>query len=356
MKEKLQEIYDGLKERLKSPFLLTFMVVWAIHNWEFVYAFVTFNSDMPYITRVSLLKAYLIVHHDDELLWLPLGWTFASIGLYFVATFFSEGINLIYSKWIRTWLYWVIDRNKLKTEDDYNELEERRKNLQELVFDLKRKEEDAALKLRTTEHALNKDLSDLRDKMTTILEEKNEAEKLNANNNSEQSNQKKRIDTLLEQYEKAKLAATAWEINTKDLQDFKDWVSKTTPELIDKFENRADTAFENLVNKRNDRKRFEELFTGTWLNIFESPGGTKGQETFKLGLYDNQLAFITKDNSILLISNIKFIDDTNLSFTKVNTKVPNSPMHNKLKINNTSSLVGTENETIRIDYAKVGSD
>lgn len=128
MKDKLQEIYEGLKERLKSPFLLTFIAVWTIHNWEFVYAFLTFNSDMTYINRVSFLKAYLIVHNYDELLWLPLLWTFVSIGLYFVGSFLSEGLNLIYSKWVRTWLYLVIDKNKLKTEDDYNLLEERRKN------------------------------------------------------------------------------------------------------------------------------------------------------------------------------------------------------------------------------------
>jgi hypothetical protein len=354
MKEKLQEIYEGLKERLKSPFLLTFMVVWTIHNWEFVYALVTFNSDMSYITRVSFLKAYLLVHDYDELLWLPLAWTFASIGLYFVATFFSEGINLAYSKWIRTWLYWLIDRNKLKTEDDYNELEERRKNLQELVFDLKRKEEDAALKLRNTESNLNKELSDLRDKITTILEEKNAADKLIENNNIEALNQKKRIDALIEQVEKTKLAADAWQINAKDLQTFKDWVNRNAPELIDRFESRADASFDKLVNKQIDKKRFQELFTGTWLNIYEAPDGTKGQEQFKLVIENGQITFKTSDNNILIITDISFPDENNLHFTKTNKNVPLGPLRNKLKINNYASLVGTENDTIQISYNKVG--
>jgi hypothetical protein len=352
MKEKLQEIYEGLKERLKSPFLLTFMFVWIIHNWEFVYALVAFGNDIPFINRFLFLKKYITDHHNNELLWFPILWTFVSIGLYFIATFFSEGINLIYSKWIRTWLYLIIDHNKLKTEDDYNELEERRKNLQELVFDLKRKEEDAALKLRSRENALNEDISNLRDSLSKILSEKNEAIKSNEENIIIQSKQKEIISKIEKQLEYAMSEASKWEITATGLKEFKDWVSDTLPELIDDYNNRI-YFNSNSSNKLNsDRKRFEELFSGTWINTFVGSGGVKGIEQFNLGIHNEQLAFVTNDGSIMIISNIKFIDDSNLSFVKTNIKNPTRPMKNKLRIINSSSLDGTENETIKIKYSR----
>lgn len=205
MKDKLQEIYDGLKERLKSPFLISFIAIWSIHNWEFVYALMTFNSDMPYSNRVGFLKAYLRGHDYYELFWYPLIWTFVSMGLYFVGSFLSEGINLVYSKWVRTWLYLVIDTNKLKTEDDYNALEDRRRKLQELVNDLKRKEEDASLKLKTTEQALTNDLAKSKHDHGITIEEKTELEKLNQSRDLEIENAKKDKERSTEAVEKAEL-------------------------------------------------------------------------------------------------------------------------------------------------------
>jgi len=355
VKEKLEEIYDGLKERLKSPFLMTFLLVWSIQNWEFMYMLLTFDSEMTFEKRILYLKVYLMVRCNWWLIWRPLLWTFGSMGLYFIGVFISEGINLIYAKWIRAWLYFAIDRNKLKTQDDYDELENRRKNLQDLVFDLKRKEEDAAIKLKNTEQTLNREITELRIQNTAVLEEKNVAEKQNEKKEAELEGFRKSNEELTGQLEKSKFAANAWEINANDLKDFKEWVTKLYPDLITKYENRDVDAFNILAGKELTKNRFRNLFKGTWLNTYEHKNGTKGQEMFSLFDEGGQLVFKTTDKNDLVITDIVFHDNTTLEFTKTNKKVPNAPMKNKLRITNSELLVGTENNTIDISYSKIAT-
>lgn len=355
MKEKLQEIYEGLRERLKSPFLLTFIVVWAIHNWEFVYAILTFNTEMPYFQRIAFLKAYLFVYKYDKLLWFPLAWTFVSIGIYFLGSFLSEGINLIYNKWIRTWLYLTIDKNKLKTEDDYNSLDLRRKKLQELVFDLRRKEEDAALKLKNVEEILNKTISEQRDELAGYLKETTEREKLIFDKDIEIENAKKEITIAKEFVENTKFSVDILKEQNEEYKDLKKWMVVRAPELLRKWENKdGEVDSDDEIKEQTDLQKFRNLFAGTWLNYFQEPGKLTGQETFTLGNDNGQLAFITGNKSILLISRIRFLNDNTLTFTKTNKHAPNNPMKNILTINNSSSLSGTENTTINIRYSKVG--
>jgi hypothetical protein len=354
MKDKLQEIYDGLKERLKSPFLLTFIVVWVIHNWEFVYALFTFNSEMPYINRVLFLKLYLKNHDTNQLLWFPILWAFLSIILYFVASFLSEGLNLLYNKWIRTWLYLIIDRNKLKTEDDYNALEERRKNLQELVNDLRRKEEDASLKLKSTEKSLNEQIAGLYSQVVEVRKEKGELDEMLKQKNIEiEAEREIRID-MNNKAEKNLLAIDILKGQNQQLQAYKDWVLLSQPDSFDNWEKLEELRKRGITQgSQKDREKFKELFSGKWRNKFDDPQGIKGVEIFTLRDSNGELSFVTDKNDVLLISNIQFLGQSTLLFTKTNIKIPTRQLHNSLTIVNELTITGMENGKINIVYTKI---
>ncbi len=92
MKEKINETYESLQERLKSPFLLTFILVWAIHNWELLYGIFTFEESLRFVERIDFLKHYIRTYGTYHLFWFPLWWAFISLGLYLATSFISEGI------------------------------------------------------------------------------------------------------------------------------------------------------------------------------------------------------------------------------------------------------------------------
>ncbi|MEO6303319.1 MAG: hypothetical protein ABIP51_09100 [Bacteroidia bacterium] len=352
MKEKLQEIYDGLKERLKSPFLLTFIFVWGLHNWEFVYSLFTFNSEIPYVTRIAFLKAYLIVHNYTELLWLPLAWTFASIGLYFFGSFLSEGINLIYNKWIRTWLYLVIDKNKLKTEDDYNSLELRRKKLQELVFDLRRKEEDAALKLKTVDEILNKTIAEQRDEIAKYLSQSVDREKNIADKIIEIENNKKENENIKESLEKSKLSLEVLQVNYDELQSFKTWAERNRPYLFNTWRDRdTNTKFNELIKDKSDLQ-LNDIIDGNWiLKYTRKINSTLSTGSEKVTI-DNFNSYFANDRHVFNLSNISInIATKKITFSKIKLD-GNLHADEDLNIINDSLITGHDSGGYTLEYRR----
>jgi hypothetical protein len=347
MKEKLQEIYEGLKERLKSPFLLTFLIIWTIHNWEFVYGLVTFGSITPFQNRTAFLKAYLIVHSYYQLLWFPLAWTFASIGLYFIGSFLSEGINLTYNKWIRTWLYLLVDRNKLKTEDDYNELEERRKKLQELVFDLRRKEEDASLRLKNTEEILNKTIYDQREQIERYLHESADKEKLIMEGTS-QLNSILKINKELEVKLQTVNSDLAHLQGAKsNLSNLRIWLESNYPDIIPKWE---ETRIERTLERLDSKFPItgEDIFPGKW-ELTYSRDGKPSRETVEV-----------KDGNRYFANNIHAFDLTNvnvdsdsITLTKRIIKTGKEHSNETLKLIDTNTIYGSDSVGFALSYKKV---
>jgi len=348
MKEKLQEIYEGLKERLKSPFLLSFIVVWSIHNWEFVYALLTFNSDFSYIKRVSYLKAYLIVHDYDVLLWIPLCWTFASIAIYFIASFFSEGISLVYSKWVRTWLYWAIDRNKLKTEDDYNELDERRKNLQELVFDLRRKEEDAALKLKRTEELFNKTIDEERKELAKYLNQNTEKEKAIFDKNKELEMYKDDNSRFITELEKTKQEMVRIKKQQDELFAFKSWTDKNHPNLFDKWQNRTtDDKFEKLLTGKSNLN-IGAVFSGEWILTYTKEGKSNSENV----IFRDTNKYFSNGNHAFFIQDVHIdYKSRKITFSKVRL---DRKLHAKeeLTIQGSDLITGVDSLGYNLEYKR----
>lgn len=352
MKEKLNEIYQSLQERLKSPFLLTFILVWSIHNWDFLYGVLTFEDSLTYPQRIGFLKAYVKVYGTYHLFWFPLMWAFISLGLYLIASFISEGINLVYSKWIRTFLYWAIDRNKLKTEDDYNELEKRRIALQELVHDLKTRQEDAAIKLNAKEKEIQETLNVFRNKEQDSIKREEELKKgLTDKDNTildlKSENQKNK--ELIMKHHEDQIYIENLKKTKKDLELFKLWVETKTTEVIQVWQN-IDLAKTYKMYELNER--FKAIFgKDTWHNHYIYSKGKSGEELFEIG--NSATPSFKIENEIrFVIENINFQENNKLSFTKteINTK---QVLNVVLDISNKDILIGTENDTINVTYTRI---
>lgn len=110
---------DGIAEKGKSPFVLTFIIVWVLHHWELVYLMLNFGADYTAFQKLDFVQERLKDETFCDLLVYPLLYSIASyIGYLFISLLFE----LVYAgyKWGRAFVkLWskdpkVIDINKYK--------------------------------------------------------------------------------------------------------------------------------------------------------------------------------------------------------------------------------------------------
>ncbi len=122
MKEKIEEILDGFKDRLKSSFLITFIPIWLLHHWRLV--IILFNFDPYYYldSKIWKIENYLESEKIYGLWIIPVVWTILSMLAYYTFSSLSELLNIIYNN-LRKIIYERFDHKKLKLKSEYDELE-----------------------------------------------------------------------------------------------------------------------------------------------------------------------------------------------------------------------------------------
>lgn len=194
MKEKLEELFDGLKERLKSNFLLTFIVIWLIHHWRFV--FILFNFDEYYYldSKIGKLENYLEDETKRWNLWyFPIIWTFVSISAYYLFSTISELLFIGYNN-ARKKIYEKFENKKIRYATEYNELN---KAYSELV-DRFNKQFNENMGLTTQKELYEKKAIEAVNALNLITEERDSLNKMRqANENTIEELEKSQISDEL---------------------------------------------------------------------------------------------------------------------------------------------------------------
>lgn len=157
MKEKIEEIFDGLHERLKSPFIVTFIIVWSLHHWKLLFIIFSFDKDLNQGYKKSIIEAY--IHQHDGwcgMFIYPIFWSFLSVIAYYLMSLIYEGINLVYERYGRPFIN-MLDKNKLALKE---EVDKERKKVKELRLEVK--------SLQQKESELNEEVKLFRNQITTL--------------------------------------------------------------------------------------------------------------------------------------------------------------------------------------------
>lgn len=157
MKEKLEEIFDGLQERMKSPFIVTFIIVWSLHHWKLLFIIFSFDNDLNQGYKKSIIERY--IHQHDGwcgMFIYPIFWSFLSVIAYYLISLMYEGINLVYERYGRPFVN-MLDKNKLALKE---EVDKERKKIKELRLDVK--------SLQQKESELNEEIKSFRGQIITL--------------------------------------------------------------------------------------------------------------------------------------------------------------------------------------------
>ncbi|MCG8732907.1 hypothetical protein [Tenacibaculum finnmarkense] len=160
LKEVFLSFKDHIKEKTTNPFFGSLIIVWSLHNWEFIYTFFNFESCETLATKIEYIRKHLSPNlFTKNLLWCILI-TFCVLIISYIFLNFSRLIINFFDKKITPWVYKVTDKNSIVLKSDYKILEAER----DLLIIKVKEEREAKLKaqneINTLEEKLKKSMLD----------------------------------------------------------------------------------------------------------------------------------------------------------------------------------------------------
>ncbi len=127
VKEKINEIMDDLRGRIRNPLILSFILVWFCFHWDLIYSILTIDLSIPLASRLEIMKDYMRSEAGWRgMIFKPLGWSFVSLVSYYLIAIAAQGIKVLVAKRLNAALLAKIDtgsfalKSELKAEKNYS--------------------------------------------------------------------------------------------------------------------------------------------------------------------------------------------------------------------------------------------
>jgi hypothetical protein len=154
-KEKLDDLLDDYKGRIKNPLILSFILVWVYQHWRLLYQFWAIDTKIPFSGRIHLFNIYINENGFCGMILNPLFFAFVSLASFYLIAICGQAIKAFIGKKLA---YSVLQKI---TPSDYvlkSEKSKVEKDLELLKMELvKQKENNKRLTIAETEY--NRQLS-----------------------------------------------------------------------------------------------------------------------------------------------------------------------------------------------------
>jgi hypothetical protein len=337
MKEKIDELYEGLKERLKSNFLITFIIIWLLHHWRLIYTIFNFDKDQTLISKKAFIAKYI---SDEGMLWLwivPLLWSFCSMILFYCFSSLSELLNIRYHN-LRKMIYKRWDNKKIKTIEEFLEVIAEKEKVQAQIIELERRRDTILAINERLENTIGENNKLITNNRSTIESYTRSNLEISDKNKVLEKDNKELTDsnTLLIAEKKN------FEHQTKEFEDLKKSYEDLEKQYITLLENNP--LRPNLSN--DEIMVLTEIFgTGTWSISYDNDSNFTEAFTYSNGV------FSTATQEEIRITDVHF-DDGVLRFKKHNPKRNIHGLLNILTLKDRNELKGTEGNS-KVTYKRI---
>ena len=172
IKDIILSFKENLKQKSTNPFFGTLIIVWIIHNWEFIYNVFNFEKEKTFDQKIDYLKLFLEPIPFIKNLGVCILITFIVLAITFILLNLSRLIKNISEKKLTPWIYKISDKNSIVLKSDYDIL----KNERDFLSQKLEEERDSKLKLRTEINKLEERLGENIDEENNKTEFKYESE------------------------------------------------------------------------------------------------------------------------------------------------------------------------------------
>jgi hypothetical protein len=349
MFDKLQEIYGGMRERLKSPFIVTFIVIWSIRHWRLLFMIFSFDEDLTQGYKRSLIDAYIFRNGGIQgMVLIPVLLSFLSIVSYYIISLVYEAINIGYAKYGRP-LVNMLDKGRIALKEDVE------------------KEKKRIIALRSENESQDKLITSLNDQLTikdneivnvgtkyAQLEGYNKSVNKRMEDYNALVNERDSLSGRLLSIERDLIDLKERYEEDADLKDdFEDWLQTTSPDLYNSYLKKLEEHEVDLVLAENNLS-YRSLFQGKWrINYLNDPDGKKYNNITIIGT-----DFMKEDGSTYSIKNFK-VDRTNRTINFMRISGDNNVQIFSLHIVNPNVYAGVFNNkgsniNVKIKFEKIG--
>jgi len=171
-KDTFISVRDNIVKKVTNPFLSTFVGVWIVRNWEFVYSIFFFDDSYSLQTRLATIETYFINYSIGDAL-ITVSITFGILIITFVFLSISRLIVNFFDKTVTPWTYKITDIGSVVIKENYQALESEISRLENRY----QEEKETRLVLRDENERLEKRIGEL----ISGDEEKSESEILEYN-------------------------------------------------------------------------------------------------------------------------------------------------------------------------------
>ncbi|WP_166387983.1 hypothetical protein [Polaribacter sp. 11A2H] len=156
IKNAINSFSDNINQKLKNPFLGTFIIIWTIRNWEFIYSLFFFDSETKLNGRLEMIKSFFIDYGILEIL-ITIGLTFLILIITYVLLNLSRLIINFFDKIITPKIYKLTDESTIVLKEDFDKLKIEINRLETKV----QEERELRLKIQNENDNLEKRTSEL---------------------------------------------------------------------------------------------------------------------------------------------------------------------------------------------------
>ncbi len=155
IKKTLNSFTENINQKLKNPFLGTFIIIWIIRNWEFVYSLFFFDSETKLNSRIEKIKMFFKDYGFAEIL-ITVGLTFLTLVVTYAFLNLSRLIINFFEKIITPKVYEITDKSSIVLKEDYDNLKIEINRLESKIQDerdlrLRAQNENDSLEMRMKE-------------------------------------------------------------------------------------------------------------------------------------------------------------------------------------------------------------
>lgn len=237
-KNTLNSFTNNISQKIKNPFLGTFIIVWITRNWQFVYSLFNFDSKTNRESRLAIIKEFFKDYGIVEIL-VTIGYSLLVLVATYVFLNFSRLIVDFFQEIVTPRISKLFNESNIVTREKYNILDTQVNQL-ETKFN---KERESRLKAQNETESLETRVKELLDKETRL-------------NNSieEQINLRGIVEKENQELKEA----------SKDLKKSKDLLLKThkehetLKEEIKKLESKNGIAIKNILKEKELRDEAEQ--------------------------------------------------------------------------------------------------
>ena len=167
IKNTINSLTDNINQKLKNPFLGTFIIVWIIRNWEFLYSLFYFNPKLSLDDRIAKIKTHFVDYDIWEIL-ITVGFTFLILIATYILLNLSRLVVNFFDKKITPKVYEITDKSSVVLKTTHNEV---LKNIEQLESKVQ-SEKELRLKAQNENEQLENRIKELISPKSTLTDKK----------------------------------------------------------------------------------------------------------------------------------------------------------------------------------------